>query len=402
MSNTKAYERPILSELRAFCMQHPSVVQALIGPRQVGKTTLAKQLIDKLPFLSVYASADAPIPPGPEWIETQWSLAASRSTSEQQPVLLVLDEIQKVSGWSEVIKRLWDANMPRRADIRLLILGSSSLLLQSGLSESMSGRFFLHRCPHWSYSECRTAFDWSLDQWLYFGGYPGSAEFAGHQDHWKRYVTDSLIETVLARDVLQLQVVRKPALLRHLFLLSAAYPAQILSFNKMLGQLQDAGNTTTLSHYLELLESAFLVSGLPVFAKGQIRKRAGSPKLILWNNALISALSTETFAGLRGNSSMWGRLVENAVGAYLLNALSPTAFSISHWRHAGHEVDFVVQRGNTIWAIEVKSGTANKASGLHHFRQRYPESRCLVIGGNGIPLDTFFETPPTTLLDTTS
>ncbi len=398
MSKTITYERPLLAELRDFCMAHPSVVQALIGPRQVGKTTLARQLIGKVPFLSVYASADAPIPPGPEWIETQWSLAASQAAGARQPVLLVLDEIQKVTGWSEVVKRLWDANMTQRVEIRLLLLGSSSLLLQSGLSESMSGRFFLHRCPHWTYSECRTAFGWTLDQWLYFGGYPGAVEFVSREDHWKRYLTDSLIETVIARDVLQLQVVRKPALLRHLFLLAAAYPAQILSFNKMLGQLQDAGNTTTLSHYLALLETAFLVSGLPVFAKGEVRKRAGSPKLILWNNALISALSSEPFEGLRSDTAMWGRLVENAVGAHLLNSLSPTGFSISHWRQAGHEVDFVIQRGTTIWAIEVKSGTANKTGGLHHFRRRYPESRCLVIGGNGVPLETFFSIPPATLL----
>ena len=162
----------------------------------------------------------------------------------------------------------------------------------------MSGRFFLHRCPHWSFPECRDAFGWSLDEWIFFGGYPGGAEFLDSEGSWKQYVTDSLIETVLARDVLQMQRVTQPALLRHLFLLAAAYPAQILSYNKMLGQLQDAGNTTTLAHYLSLLETAFLVTGLQVYSKGQVRKRASSPELVLWNNALVSALDPPGEGGI--------------------------------------------------------------------------------------------------------
>ncbi len=397
-SKRNLFERPLLAGMEAFCIKHPSVIQALVGPRQVGKTTLAKQLMAKISCASVYASADAPLPPGPEWIETQWRLAELKAETEKKPVLLVLDEIQKVSGWSESVKRLWDARASTGCDIRLLILGSSSLLLQAGLSESLSGRFFLHRCPHWSFPECRQAFGWSLDQWLYFGGYPGAAEFTDDLDVWKRYVTDSLIETVLARDVLQLQKVRKPALLRHLFLLSAAYPAQILSYNKMLGQLQDAGNTTTLAHYLTLLESAFLVSGLQSFSKGRIRQRAGSPKLILWNNALVNALSTESFESARTNAATWGRLVENAVGSHLLNGLSPTTFALYHWRMDGKEVDFVVQQGRSLSALEVKSGRGGKAGGLHSFNQRYPESRSLIVGGGGIPLQTFFETPPEIML----
>jgi hypothetical protein len=258
----------------------------------------------------------------------------------------------------------------------------------------MSGRFFLHRCPHWSFPECRDAFGWTLDQWIYFGGYPGSSAFVGEVDHWKQYVTDSLIETVLARDVLQLQRVGKPALLRHLFLLAAAYPAQILSFNKMLGQLQDAGNTTTLAHYVRLLEAAFLLTGLESFARGHVRRRGSSPKLILWNNALVSALGAPSFDEALARPEWWGRLVENAVGAHLLNGLPPAAFAVSYWRRDRHEVDFVVERGNTVWAVEVKSGRGQKVPGLGAFRRQHPECRALVVGGDGMPLATFFATPP--------
>ena len=391
------YQRALLSSLADFANSHPSVIQALVGPRQVGKTTLARQLMAKLAFPSVYASADSPLPPGPEWIETQWRQAEIKSAAELGPVLVVLDEIQKVRGWSETVKRLWDSRAAGPRDMRLLILGSSSLLLQAGLTESLAGRFFLHRCPHWSFPECREAFGWSLDKWVYFGGYPGAAEFTDSIAHWKQYVADSLIETVLARDVLQLQRVAKPALLRHLFLLAAAYPAQILSYNKMLGQLQDAGNTTTLAHYLKLLETAFLASGLDAFSMGQVRRRASSPKLILWNNALVSALGSLSFEEALADPGWWGRLVENAVGSHLLNGLSAAAYSVTYWRSQSEEVDFIIQRGTTLWAVEVKSGRGQKLSGLGSFRRRYPAARMLVVGAEGLPLSTFFETPPDVL-----
>ena len=200
--------------------------------------------------------------------ETQWRLVRAQAASTKKRVLLVLDEIQKVPGWSEVVKRLWDEEIRTGGKVRVLLLGSSALLVQRGLTESLAGRFFLHRCTHWSWSECRAAFGWTLDRWIYFGGYPGAAAMADDETTWKRYVADSLIETVLARDVLQMQTVTKPALLRHLFALAAQYPAQIFSYNKMLGQLHDAGNTVTLAAYLRLLETAFLASGLELYSKG--------------------------------------------------------------------------------------------------------------------------------------
>jgi predicted AAA+ superfamily ATPase len=387
-------ERSIVSVLTSALKKRLPVFQVLIGPRQVGKTTISRQVLRRLPYPAIYASADSPLPPGPEWIDTQWHLADFEAQKTGKPVVLVLDEIQKVKGWSESLKLLWDRTHQEEKDIRLLVLGSSALLLQEGLTESLAGRFFLTRCPHWSFRECSAAFGWDLRRWLYFGGYPGAAVFAHDEEQWKRYVTDSLIETVLARDVLQMQKITKPALLRHLFALSAAFPAQIFSYNKMLGQLQDAGNTTTLAHYLKLLESAFLVSGLELFSRGQVRKRGSSPKLILWNNALINALSAKTFPEAVGDASWWGRLAENAVGAHFSNSLSGTSYSLTYWRDGDKEVDFVVTRGTSIWAIEVKSGRSGKMSGLERFRLKYPKAKAFVVGDTGIPLEKFFSESP--------
>ena len=387
------FERSLVPLLVREFEQQPPVFQVLTGPRQVGKTTIAQQVMDKLPFPSVYASADSPLPPGPEWIETQWRRAEVEADRSGGAVLLVLDEVQKVRGWSESLKSKWDAARRTSRDIRLLVLGSSALLIQAGLSESLTGRFFLHRCSHWTFQECADAFGWDLPRWLYFGGYPGAAAFSDDERKWKRYVTDSLIETVLAHDVLQLQKITKPTLLRHLFALAATFPAQILSYNKMLGQLQDAGNTTTLAHYLRLLETAFLISGLELFSRGSVRKRGSSPKLLLWNNALVNALSNRSFNESIADTSWWGRLVENAVGGHLVNNLYPVDYSITYWRHGDNEVDFVIARGTELFAIEVKSGRSGKVSGLDAFRARYPDARLMVVGGNGIPLHDFFSTP---------
>jgi len=388
------FERSLVKKLASSLKKRLPVFQVLIGPRQVGKTTISRQVLKKLPYPSVYASADSPLPPGPEWIETQWRLADFEVHKTRKPVVLVLDEIQKVRGWSESLKLLWDRMQREGKDIRLLVLGSSALLLQEGLTESLAGRFFLTRCPHWSFGECSAAFGWDLRTWLYFGGYPGAAFFANDEQQWKQYVTDSLIETVLARDVLQMQKIAKPTLLRHLFALSASFPAQIFSYNKMLGQLQDAGNTTTLAHYLKLLESAFLVSGIELFSRGQARKRGSSPKLILWNNALINALSSRTFQEAVGDTSWWGRLTENAVGAHFSNGLSGTSYTLTYWRDGDKEVDFVLAKGPSIWAIEVKSGRSGKMSGMERFRAKYPRAKSLVVGGTGIPLEKFFSESP--------
>lgn len=363
----------------------------MIGPRQVGKTTIARQIQESINISTIYATADSPVPLDTTWIETQWRRAIADGTASGAPVILILDELQKVRGWSETLKLLWDSR-PAFPEVRVLILGSSALLMQEGLSESLAGRFFLHRCNHWGYLECRDAFNWSLEQWIYFGGYPGAAAFIDNETSWKRYITDSLIETVLARDVMQMSKVAKPVLLRHLFALAATLPAQFVSYTKMLGQLHDAGNTTTLAHYLKLLEYAFLASGLELFSRGLQRKRGSSPKLVLWNNALVNALSTRSFSYSLDDTIWWGRLVENAVGAHLCNNLNSVEYTITYWREGDHEVDFVVSRGRDIWAIEVKSGRSGKAVGLTRFRNRYPDAHVLLVGGQGIPLVEFFST----------
>lgn len=388
------FERDIVGELVTGLREMPQFLQIVIGPRQVGKTTAVGQAADRLNWPGVVASADSPLPPGAEWVESQWRLARVKEAACLGPVLLVLDEIQKVAGWSEVVKRLWDEEQARKGRIRVVLLGSSALQLHQGMTESLAGRYFLHRCMHWTWPECQKAFGWSLEDWLVFGGYPGSAPLAHDESLWRRYVTDSLVEAVLARDVMTGHRIAKPVLLRHLFALACAYPAQVISYNKMLGQLVDAGNTTTLAGYVEALQTAFLLTGLQAWSGSAVKQRASSPKLLMWNNALIHAMSRRTRQDVQADATWRGRLVENAVGAHLMCHLPPLAYSVHYWRNGDAEVDFVVARPGRLWALEVKSGRGGKTPGLPAFRKRFPEAKSLLIGGGGVPLEEFFNNPP--------
>lgn len=388
-------ERELVNDL-CRRLAGPFLIQVITGPRQVGKTTVARAVAERWNGPTHYAAADVSPPPGAEWIDTHWEIA--RRSAGSGETLLILDEVQKVRGWSEVVKAHWDDDRFHHRPVRVICVGSSAMLLTQGATDSLAGRFFLNRCPHWSFTECRQAFGWDLDRWIFFGGYPGAASLVGEPDDWRAYIMDSLVEAVISRDVLETQRIAKPALLRHLFGLATRFPAEILSYNKMLGQLQDAGNTTTLAHYLDMLETAFLISGLERFSAGHARSRGSSPKLVLWNNALVSASSLLSFDHARNNPSLWGRWVENAVGAHLVNHLQGASYEITYWRYRNHEVDYVVRAGEALWAIEVKSGRPGKGAGLAAFKKEHPSAKCLIVGSGGMPLTEFFLEQPGDIL----
>lgn len=370
-------------------------IQVLVGPRQTGKTTLVRQVLEAVDLPAHYASADQPTLQDRGWLQTQWEIGRLRARGESRGALLVLDEAQKITAWSEVVKRLWDEDTADGLSLRVVLLGSAPMLVRRGLTESLAGRFELLRVPHWSFQEMRMAFGFDLDRYLYFGGYPGAADLVTDRERWARYVSDALIETTLSRDVLLMTRVLKPALLRQVFALGCDYSGQIVSYQKMVGQLQDAGNTTTVAHYLDLLAGSGLVAGLPKFSGSRVRQRGSSPKLVALNTGLISALSPLGPQATRERADLWGRLVESAVGAHLVNTASGPGTGISYWRDRGDEVDFVVARGDAVVALEVKSGRRSRepVRGLQRFRDTYPHARTLIVGSGGILLEDFLSRP---------
>jgi len=388
------YARPLLAPLVARLTEPRRFLQVLLGPRQVGKTTLVRQALEPTGLPSQYASADGPTLRDRVWLEQQWEAGRLLDRSSEDGALLVLDEVHKVTGWSETVKALWDQDAVAARRLRVVLLGSAPLLVRRGLAESLGGRFEVVRVPHWSYSEMREAFGWDVDRYVHFGGYPGAAPLVGDEERWAAYVRDSLIETTLARDVLLLTRVDKPALLRRLFELACLYSGQILSYTKMLGQLRDAGNTTTLAHYLDLLGGAGLVTGLQKDAVQAVRRRSSSPKLQVLNTALVSALARRRFSEARRDPNHWGRLVESAVGAHLGNGLDGTGRELLYWRHRHREVDLVVRDGDQRTAIEVKSGRRRGSlPGLGAYERVAGRVRKLLVGGDGIPLEEFLAAP---------
>jgi predicted AAA+ superfamily ATPase len=301
----------------------------------------------------------------------------------------VIDEIQKVGNWSSIVKLLWDEDSRLCRNLKVILTGSSSLLLQKGLAESLMGRFEILYSPHWNYAECRKAFGYSLDDFLFFGGYPGAATLIREENRWARYMGTSIIEPTISQDILMMEEVRKPALLRSLFILGSGYSAQELSFTKMLGQLQDAGNTVTLAHYLDLLSKANILTGLQNYSGNQIRARKSSPRFMVYDTSIMTYADGTNRRRLLDNSSDKGRLVESAVGAYLLARGKEEGFEVYWWRERNNEVDFVIRKGNQLTAIEVKSGRVKNAGGSFVFKKLYPETLSLIVGSANLSLEDF-------------
>ena len=388
------YIRPIYQSLKKRVSEKRKFIQVLFGPRQTGKTTIARQLMDRLEMPAHYASADEPALKGTAWIEQQWEAARVKSAKKQ--ALLILDEIHKIPGWSETIKRLWDEDTVRRLPLRVVLLGSAPLSIQLGLTENLAGRFEVIPVTHWSYPEMREAFGWNINQYICYGGYPGAADLLAKNtkdadyERWRHYIMESLIEMTVSRDILLMKRIDKPALLRRLFDLGCAYSGQILSYQKMLGQLQDAGNTTTLAHYLDLLDAAGLIKGLQKISMEKVRQRASSPKLIVLNTALMTAETNKNLQTAKSDPDYWGHLVETAIGAALVNNLKGSVSEVFYWSGNNREVDFIVKHKEKLIAIEVKSGAKKTAlPGMEEFAKSYPGCRKLLVGVQGIPVDQF-------------
>jgi hypothetical protein len=385
----KLYVRSINQRLIERILEPRRFIQVLYGPRQVGKTTAIKQVLEKIKLPSHYASADQPTMRDEVWLEEQWEVGRLKSKGKK-PAVLVLDEIQKVPNWSEVVKRLWDEDTFHDVPLRVVLLGSSSLLIQKGLTESLAGRFELIRAGHWSFLECQEYFGWDIDTFIYYGGYPGAASLTAEPERWMRYIQDSIIETAISRDILLMTRVDKPALLRRVFYLGCEYSGQVLPYQKMLGQLKEAGNTTTLAHYLELLSSAGFITGLAKFSGQAVRRRASSPKLQVFDTSLITTQSKLSLNEARKDTSFWGRLVESAVGAHLLNIALNRNIGLFYWREGDKEVDFVIQSGKKLIAIEVKSGAQKDTLlGIVAFSKKFNPQQKLLVGKGGIPIEKF-------------
>jgi len=385
------FKRNLVDQLKKRMLEKRLFMQIVIGPRQTGKTTAVLQALESLSMPHIFISADDPVLAGPEWLRNEWERARLTQKQSGKELILAIDEVQKISLWPSMVKLLWDEDTRKKIPLKVILTGSSSLLIQKGLNESMAGRFEVLFCPHWNYRECKEAFNYTLNDFLFFGGYPGAASLKDDEKRWVRYMGSSIVEPVLSRDILQMEAIRKPALLRSLFTLGATYSSQELSYTKLLGQLSDAGNTVTLAHYLELLGNANILCGLPKYASNKVRTRQSSPRFMVYDTSLLTwAAGTSRRRFLEMPDSR-GHLVESAVGACLLARGKEEGFSVYWWREREKEVDLVIESGSSLTAIEVKSGKIKHTGGSMEFKKCYPNALSLIVGSETCGLEDFLE-----------
>ena len=304
-------------------------------------------------------------------------------------MLLVIDEIQKIHNWSEVVKKEWDDDTFHDRNIKVLLLGSSRVLLEQGLSESLGGRFEEIRMTHWSYPEMRDCFGFTLDQYLFYGGYAGAASLVGDEERYRQYIQSAIVEATINKDILMDTPISKPALLRQTFELGAAYSGQILSLTKMRGALQDAGNTTTLAGYVQLLNESGMLNGLQKYSIDTARRRSSIPKFQVYNNALKTIYNPNTFEQTILDRKAWGHVFESGIGAYIVSQAFVHRFEVFYWRERNDEVDFVLRKKGAVVAIEVKSNAEKNTAGLETFKRIFKPKNALIIGDGGIRAEEF-------------
>lgn len=382
------YKRPYYTTVLQRINEQRSKLQVIVGPRQVGKSTLIGQVLEECEIPHESYSSDDVTGVTADWLSQLWeSQRLKMEAHSETKRLLVIDEVQKINNWSETVKAEWDRDTREKRELIVVLLGSSRMLIEKGLTESLAGRFELIRMPHWTYPEMRDCFGWSIPQYVFYGGYPGASQYVGDEKRWRTYVKDSLIEPSISKDALLNTKITKPQLLRQLFELGCSYSGEILSLTKMIAQLQDAGNVTTLAGYLHLLDECGLLCGLQKYAEDKARKYNSIPKYQVYNSALRSVFCDESFDEVIEDPKIWGRYVESAIGAHLISQAAIVGYSVYYWREKNEEVDFILVRNRKKIAIEVKSGRRTTNKGLSTFAESYNPHRSIVVGSGGLSVE---------------
>lgn len=383
------YKRAEYQIIKSRIEEPRKFIQVVMGARQIGKSTVVKQVLKDLDEPYQFFSADNVPASNGGWISDCWAAVRSlKQGNRWSTVILVIDEIQKIPNWSEVVKKEWDSDSFNDIDIKVLLLGSSRVLLEKGLSESLAGRFEEIRMSHWSYPEMNGAFGLSLEQYIFYGGYPGAASLIGDEDRFQQYIQSAIIEATINKDILMDTPISKPALLRQTFELGSSYSGELLSLNKMLGSLQDAGNTATLAGYINLLGESGMLCGLQKYSVDQARRKASIPKLQVYNNALKMVYGGISFEQSLTDRKVWGRIFESGIGAYLVSEAFAKRFEVYYWRERNDEVDFILRKNKSLVAIEVKSNGEKRTDGLDKFKALFKPTAAFIVGDGGIaPID---------------
>ena len=368
-------------------------MQIVMGPRQVGKSTLVGQFTEGISVPFDFFAADGVNRFDSSWIPNKWQQVRMRmDIHSEQEHILIIDEVQKIRGWSEQVKKEWDEDSRNHRNLKVILLGSSRLLLQKGLEESLEGRFETIKMGYWDWQEMHEAFGFSMDEYVYFGGFPGLAPDIQDEDRWRNLMEDSIISPILTRDILEIEEIRNPALLRQVFELACIESAKELSLTKMQGTM-NSGTVPTIKNYLDILNKSMIVQPLQNYSPSRVKEKQSVPKMQVFNNAFRNRFGTFSFDEARVDPAEWGRLVESAVGAHLANRAMTDDYELFYWRNERRqECDYVLRKGQALVAIEVKSGSVDKTVGFEKFKEQFADkvTAAFIVGPHALPLDDFF------------
>lgn len=359
------YQRRHLDILKSRMAEPRRRMQIVMGPRQVGKSTLVGQFTEGVSVPFDFFAADGVNRFDSSWIPNKWQQVRMRmDIHSEQEHILIIDEVQKIRGWSEQVKKEWDEDSRSHRNLKVILLGSPRLLLQKGLEESLEGRFETIKMGYWDWQEMHEAFGFSMDEYVYFGGFPGLAPDIQDEDRWRNLMEDSIISPILTRDILEIEEIRNPALLRQVFELACIESAKELSLTKMQGTM-NSGTVPTIKNYLDILNKSMIVQALQNYSPSRVKEKQSVPKMQVFNNAFRNRFGTFSFDEARVDPAEWGRLVESAVGAHLANRAMTDDYELFYWRNERRqECDYVLRKGQALVAIEVKSGSVDKTVGL--------------------------------------
>ena len=368
-------------------------MQIVMGPRQVGKSTLVGQFTEGTSVPFDFFAADNVNRFDTSWIPNKWQQARMRmDIHSEQEHILIIDEVQKIKGWSEQVKKEWDEDSRNHRNLKVILLGSSRLLLQKGLEESLEGRFETIKMGYWDWQEMHDAFGFSMDEYVYFGGFPGLAPDIQDEDRWRNLMEDSIISPILTRDILEIEEIRNPALLRLVFELACTESAKELSLTKMQGTM-NSGTVPTIKNYLDILSKSMTVQPLQNYSPSRVKEKQSVPKMQVFNNAFRNRFGTFSLDEARVDPAEWGRQVESAVGAHLANRAMTDDYELFYWRNERRQkCDYVLRKGQSLAAIEVKSGSVDKTVGFEKFKEQFADkiTAAFIVGPQALPLEDFF------------
>ena len=387
------YQRRHLNILKSRMAEPWRRMQIVMGPRQVGKSTLVGQFTEGTSIPFDFFAADNVNRFDTSWIPNKWQQARMRmDIHSEQEHILIIDEVQKIKGWSEQVKKEWDEDSRNHRNLKVILLGSSRLLLQKGLEESLEGRFETIKMGYWDWQEMHDAFGFSMDEYVYFGGFPGLAPDIQDEDRWRNLMEDSIISPILTRDILEIEEIRNPALLRQVFELACTESAKELSLTKMQGTM-NSGTVPTIKNYLDILSKSMTVQPLQNYFPSRIKEKQSVPKMQVYNNAFRNRFGKFSFDEARVDPAEWGRQVESAVGAHLANRAMTDDYELFYWRNERRqECDYVLRKGQALVAIEVKSGSVDKTVGFEKFKEQFADkiTAAFIVGPQALPLEDFF------------